>query len=214
MGKSINLIGGKFGRLTVIQEAGREKFGEILWLCKCDCGNEKITSSSRLRNGKCTSCGCYQKSVMAKAKRTHGMFGTRIYNTWSSMIQRCTNPHNAKYKNYGGRGISVCKQWSDSFETFYKWSIDNGYSDNLTIDRIDVNGNYEPANCRWAGIVDQENNRTNNVLITIDGVTKTRTEWCRINGIRPQTACQRVFNGWNEVDAVTIPVNRKRRKIN
>ena len=214
MGKCINLIGKRFGRLIVIQQAGREKFGEILWLCKCDCGNEKITSSSRLRKGKCTSCGCYQKEAIVKAKRKHGMFGTRIYSVWATMIQRCSNPHNSKYKNYGARGISVCKEWSDSFEAFYEWSMSNGYADNLTIDRINVDGNYEPANCRWIGMIDQENNRTNNVLITINGITKTRTEWCRINGIKPQIACQRVFSGWNEIDAVTKPVNKKRRKIN
>lgn len=212
MGKSINLIGKRFGRLVVIEEAGRDKFGEVQWLCRCDCGNSKTSSGSRLRKGKCTSCGCYQKEAIVRAKKKHGMFGTRIYNIWSSMLQRCTNPNNAKFKNYGGRGISVCDDWSNSFEAFYEWSMSNGYADNLTIDRIDVNGNYEPSNCRWIGMIDQENNRTNNVLITIGGVTKTRTEWCRINGIRPQTACQRIRYGWNEIDAVTMPVNRKRRK--
>ena len=123
MGKYVNLIGEHFGRLTVVEEVGRDKFGEKLWLCNCICGNTKTVPTSRLRQGHCTSCGCYQKECISKIHKKHGLFGTRLYNSWSSMVQRCTNPNNPKYKNYGKRGISICNEWRNSFKMISEWAF-------------------------------------------------------------------------------------------
>lgn len=147
----LNLAGKQFGRLKVIQEFGRDKQGRCDWLCKCECGNEVVVHSRHLVNGKTISCGCLQKELVSKRFSKHGL--TKEYknliNIWSSMNRRCSNSADNAYKNYGGRGIKVCNEWKNSVESFCDWAIHNGYQRGLSIDRIDVNGNYEPSNCQW-----------------------------------------------------------------
>lgn len=162
-----DLTGKKFGRLTVIERSGSDKHGTPLWLCKCDCSNKKLVRGYDLVRGSTKSCGCLSSEMFVERHKKHGMKNTRLYEVWKSMRKRCFNPNSPNYKNYGGRGITICDEWKDSFKAFYDWAISSGYDSNAkrgeyTIDRIDVNGNYEPSNCRWLTIQEQQRNKRNN----------------------------------------------------
>lgn len=210
MSKVIDITGQRFGRLTVIGFDKQDEFRQYMWLCKCDCGNVVSIRGYSLRSGNTQSCGCIQKETNLKLRQTHGMTKTRIYNIWQSMKQRCSTPSVSCYKYYGGRGISVCDEWQ-SFEPFYQWAISNGYADNLTIDRIDVNGNYEPINCRWITIQEQQRNKRGNHHITFNGETKTLQEWADGLGIHHVTLLERL-NRWGSVEeALTIPKGGKQK---
>lgn len=165
MGKFIDLTGQKFGKLTVLKRIddhitkGGQHF--TMYLCKCDCGNEIKVLAHRLRQGKTQSCGCLKKEAqkrLIKFNTTHNNSNTRLYRIWSHFKGRCNNPKDRAYEKYGGRGIKICEEWQE-FEPFYNWAMANGYNDTLTIDRIDVNGNYEPNNCRWTSYKTQARNR-------------------------------------------------------
>ena len=160
MAKVFDLNGKQFGRLTVICEGEKARSGERMWICKCSCGNiTKPIKSTCLRNGITQSCGCLHREIVSQAKATHQQSDTRLYSVWRGMKDRCFRPNAVNYKFYGGRGITVCDEWYNSFEAFYEWAMANGYAENLTIDRIDANGNYEPSNCRWITIQEQQRNR-------------------------------------------------------
>lgn len=140
---------------------------------------------------------------------THGKSGTRVYGIWCDMKKRCYNPKNKRYSRYGGRGISVCEEWKENFQMFYEWAMANGYTDELTIDRINVNGNYEPSNCRWVTVKEQQRNTSRNRFITVNGVTRTVSEWAEITGIHRDVIKDRLNKlHWTEEEAVTIPTMR------
>lgn len=194
----LDLKGQVFERLTVIEEAGRNTKKEILWKCKCSCGNTTEVTTYRLRKGETKSCGCLnydtdkrKTSEVGKANKVHGMSKTRVYKTYSGIKERCLNPNSKKYPDYGGRGITLSKEW-DSFEKFHQWSIENGYDEELTLDRIDVNGNYEPNNCRWVDMKIQSNNKRNNRYVEYNGITKTLAEWAEHFGIKRVTLASRL----------------------
>ena len=194
----------KFGRLTVIAEAGKDRHKKRLVRCKCDCGNEVVVNYRSLKTGNTTSCGCFHKEVIRSA-RTHGMTRSKLYNTWRAMKDRCLNPKATNFPNYGGRGITVCDEWLDS-EKFINWALRNGYEDGLTLDRIDNNGPYCPENCRWVSRLTQSNNKRNNRLLEFNRKIATVTEWARITGISEKTIRGRLANGWPIERVLTVPV--------
>lgn len=205
MPKFIDLSGQRFGRLTVLERAGRDKRGQTLWLCKCDCGNESIIRSSNLKRGISTSCGCFRNEKTSQRRKIHGQKHSRLYTIWGNMKKRCSSPNDPAFKYYGGREITVCVEWEKSFVAFRDWALSNGYADNLTIDRIDVNGNYCPENCRWADVQTQMNNTRRNHTITFNGETHTLSEWSRLSGINYMSLKTRLRRGWTIERALTTP---------
>lgn len=156
--KPLELAGQQFFRLTVVKRARPRADGAVWWECLCSCGNKKEFRGADLKRGFIKSCGCWNREVVIKRNKTHGRSHTRLYRIWQAMRDRTGNPRNSRFKYYGERGITVCPDWQE-FEPFAKWADANGYADNLSIDRIDVNGNYEPSNCRWATQAVQVQNR-------------------------------------------------------
>lgn len=201
-----DLTGKRFGRLTVI---GRDEYvgKSSFWLCRCDCGNLTSVRGGKLKDGGTKSCGCYRHECLTKQLKKHGCSKNRLYNIWTGMKQRCSNENSDSWNAYGERGIKVCDEWKESFVAFREWALSHGYSDDLTIDRIDADGNYEPSNCRWATIRQQANNKRNSSRIEINGIIKSLPEWCDIYKIKTVTAWRRIRNGWNPIDAFTIPTN-------
>lgn len=182
MPKLINIKGQKFGKWTVLEKSSKSK----KWVCRCECGNIKEVVGAQLRNGTSTNCGC------VGGHYKHGLKGTRIYNIWNAMKQRCNNPNTEGFKNYGGRGIKVCEEWEKDVKSFHDWAINNGYEDNLTLERNDINGNYEPFNCSWKTMKEQANNKRNNHLIEFEGQIKTISEWSEIKGISKELILERI----------------------
>jgi len=148
---------------------------------------------------------------MKEIHTTHGKSYTRLFNIWIGMRQRCRDTALPEYPRYGGRGIKVCSEWDENFETFEKWAYENGYDDSLTIDRIDVNGNYEPSNCRWITMFEQQSNKRSNILLTYKGETRTAKEWSRITNISYSALIQRVHRGWDVERVLTTPWKQRRR---
>lgn len=192
-------IGKRYGSLTVQAFDYDKEKKVVLWVCKCDCGNIRTVVPNLVKNGSVKSCKeCVQKTIIQNNKelnKTHGLSDTRIYHIWLGMRDRCKNPKNDSYKYYGGRGIKVCKEWNESFESFYKWVIENGYRDDLTIDRINNDGYYEPSNCRWATYKEQNNNKRKpkpRIYLTIDGIEKSLKEWSKESEFTTQAIVYRL----------------------
>jgi hypothetical protein len=192
----------KFGKLTVkykvIKKSGKGQ--RIYWYCECDCGGNTVVRSDNLTGGDTKSCGCIN------ANAYHHRRGHRLYGIWSGIKHRCSNPNNQSYFKYGGRGIIICEEWQNDFMNFYNWAMGNGYSDDLSIDRIDVNGNYEPSNCRWATAKVQANNRTNTRYIEIGNEIKPISEWSEISRVDTDTILIRYEKGIRGKDLLNPPL--------
>lgn len=190
MGKFKDITGQKFGRLTVIERLENDKWKQARWKCLCECGNYTICITRDLKKGAVKSCGCLHKEIVKKVNTKHGLKKTRLYRLWNTIKRRCYNKNSEKYKNYGGREITMCDEWKNDFKVFHDWAYANGYDENApkgscTIDRINVNGNYEPSNCRWTTNKEQQRNRSNNHFITYKGETHCISEWAEILDIKP-----------------------------
>lgn len=204
MAELIDLVGKKFGKLTVISFNKKEK-GHYYWNCICDCGKECVKDGDRLRRLETKSCGCYR----ADRVTTHGKHNSRIYRIWRDMKTRCSCPSAKAYERYGGGGINYIVEWED-FEPFYNWAINNGYKEGLTLDRIDYNGNYEPKNCRWATVKTQCRNTRVNKLITYKGETHCVAEWAEILGINQKLIYDRLRKNWTIEKVFETQLLRKR----
>lgn len=197
-----DLTGKRFGRLVALSYVGSIK-NTSTWLCRCDCGTEKNVSGPALRRGTSTSCGCFRESIRSDLHHIHGMTESVEYKTWTRMRSRCTSPTCREWPHYGGRGITICERW-EAFENFYQdmGPRPKGHS----IDRIDNDGNYEPANCRWATVDQQLRNKRTVTKITLNGETLCLAEWARRAGICYGTVAHRIKRGWSAEDAITKPV--------
>lgn len=208
MGKLVRLDGMRFNRLLVIERSGATTAdGNVIWKCVCDCGNEKNIKGRSLTSGATQSCGClhkeYREAKFKLVNVSHGMRRTPVYRSWMNMKARCLNPNHGAYKRYGGRGITVCARWIDSFENFYEDMGDR--PEGMTLDRERSDGNYEKANCRWATKTTQANNRSSNRMITFDGKHLSASEWARVTGLKPAVIIDRLNSGWTVERALTEP---------
>ena len=204
-----NVVGQRFGRLVVLENLGTKAHGSTLQRCVCDCGNIKDVPLSYLKSQHTRSCGCWA----VETHTTHGLSSSRLYGIHQGMLKRCYDKNLYAYKDYGARGITVCETWKNDFKTFYDWSMENGYSDNLTIDRIDVNGNYEPSNCRWIPMGEQSRNTRKNVYFTYNEETKIITDWVRELGIPPTTFRRRIKQN-RPIEEILYKGDLKCRKTN
>lgn len=187
-----DIAGQRFGKLIAIERCGTDKWQNALWKCKCDCGNETVVKCNNLRSGMTLSCGCLKRENALK----HGGSHTRLYRIWHGIIRRTEDSKRKEYANYGGRGIRMCQEWRNDFAAFREWALNNGYSDDLSIDRIDNNGDYTPSNCRWVSKYEQANNRTDTRYLTLNGITKSVREWADETGIPYARLKKRMRLGW------------------
>ena len=212
-----DISGKRFGRLVAIKPTGEKKENNYLWLCKCDCGKKIVTKGANLTSGGTQSCGCLRVEKITKHGGTH----ERLYKVYSSIKERCYNKNFPHYKNYGGRGIKMCEEWlgrNKGYYNFKKWAMANGYNElafkgECTIDRIDVNGDYEPNNCRWVGQKVQQNNRSNNKKIKYNGETKNLNEWCSILGYKENSISQLLKKGYTLEEIIDFRKNHTLSKL-
>lgn len=206
--KAEDLTGKRFGKLVVVSRAPDKDCStenrnrkRAMWNCVCDCGKETVKSGDNLRNGHTNSCGCIRYK--------HLMSRTRLYSIWRGIIERCTNKNHVFFHRYGGRGITVCDEWSTDFVPFMQWSYENGYSEGLTIDRIDNDGDYSPDNCRWVTMKVQRNNASTNKNLTFNGKTMNVTQWADELEVSRQALYSRLKKGWSVEETLSIPVTRE-----
>ena len=209
MKRNFNLTGKRFGRLIVIKSVHIKGIVKK-WLCICDCGKEALVRGHDLVSGNTSSCGCLHREQLIQNnkinKTTHGLTHTRLYRIWGGMRRRCYETSNKDYCRYGKRGITVSKEWMHDFQSFYDWAMLNGYEDNLTIDRINNEGNYKASNCKWATVKEQNNNRSTNHLITYNGKTLNIKQWADEIGINRVSLSHRINKpGWSIERALTEP---------
>lgn len=196
-----DLKGKRFGMWTVLEPFEKKKEGTY-WICRCDCGNISNVHGGNLIAGRSKSCGCQRGKQTISRFTKHKGSKTRLYVIYNGIKSRCFNKNNPAYYRYGGRGITMCEEWVNSFELFREWSLNNGYDDKLSIDRIDVNGNYEPNNCRWSTPKEQGNNTRKNLIFQIDGKQVTLSQLCEKANMKYSTVYYRINHGLSLQDAL------------
>lgn len=206
--KALDLIGKKFNRLLVVKKAGRKNY-KVMWECVCDCGNTTFVNTFYLINNKIRSCGCLHREQLIERNTTHNQRHTKLYETWKRMRDRCNRPNATQYKDYGGRGIKVCDEWDKNFQSFYNWAYQNGYNEDLTIDRIDNNKGYSPDNCRWATYKEQMRNKRTNHIITYKNQSKCISEWCEELNLSYSAVFGRLRRGWSIEKTFETPTIKK-----
>lgn len=198
----INITGDRYGMLTAVVFVERKNCHNF-WLCKCDCGVECVKTSNALRSGRVKSCGCSRGEFVRQSKLTHGMSqGCRLYKVWSAMRERCVSPGSSSYERYGARGICVCQEWQDSFESFVA-SVGERPSPDHSLERIDNNKGYEPGNVWWATRSQQARNRRDSFVVNYLGITANIADWEEITGVSPRRISDRVKKGWSLLRAMT-----------
>ena len=211
MGKVFDLAGKRFDRLCVIERVENNKYGNSVWLCQCDCGKQLRVRGDSLIKGNTKSCGCLRTEKVIERAKTHGKTNTKCYMEWANMKARCYNPNNKQYKDYGGRGITICDSWLNDFEAFYNYisTLPHFNEKGYTLNRIDNNGNYEPNNVEWADSITQANNKRNNHLITYNGKTQSLSQWAIEIGLNRSTLEQRINKyHWSIEKALTTPIKK------
>lgn len=203
LAKPLDIIGKRFGRLTVVclDKKGNTP-RKSMWLCKCDCGNTTSVLGSSLISGNTNSCGCLSREMIIARNTKHGLTYHPLYTVYRGIVQRCTYEKDSHYKFYGAKGITICKEWTDDFKSFYEWALSSGWKKGLTIDRIDNTKGYKPSNCRWVTLAEQSMHKTNNRYITYNGKTQTVTEWSREVGKCHKTITYRLDHGYSVKDAL------------
>ena len=210
-----DIIGKKFGKLTVIRLAEIKIINNrkrTFYECKCECGNIVIRNKDKLKEGRMSSCGCYPTGKML-AKHGLWSYDNKLYGVWQTMKARCFRKTCQKYKDYGARNITVCEEWKNDFKAFNDWAITNGYKEGLTIERIDVNGNYEPSNCKWITREEQAKNKRSNIFIEFNNETHCLKEWARILNLNYKALHSRLKNGWSVEKAFSTPTKTENRDI-
>lgn len=209
----IDIVGNQYNRLTVLQLDKKDEKHRLYWLCKCICGETKTIRGDRLKKGITKSCGCLHKEKLkqiAEERKSKGKLKKeRLYVIWIGIKQRCLNVNCNEYKRYGHKGIKICDSWLNDYQDFKKWSMKNGYKENLSIDRIDVYGNYEPSNCKWSDAKEQANNRTNNLNITFNNKTQTLAQWSEELNITYSCLYRRIKSNWSIEKAFNLNNNNE-----
>lgn len=209
MAKLMDLTGQRFGRLVALKYEGRTKSYQSRWLVLCDCGNQTIVLAGALKSKKTQSCGCLQRERTSKAKTTHGLYHdqnrrrSKLNRVWCTMKERCQNPNSKSFKDYGGRGITICDEWQ-KYQPFFVWAMLHGYQEGLQIERMNNDGNYEPDNCRWATKKEQGKNKRNNITISFNGKTQILREWADELQVDRRLLEARVKRGWPPERILTV----------
>ena len=202
----IDLTGLRYERWTVLEYMPTvRKDGKLrsAYLCRCECGNEAVIDANNLTRGKSKSCGCLRNELQSLKQRTHLESHSKLYGVWTAIKRRCYNKNSKEFYRYGGRGICMCEEWRSSYEAFRDWMLSKNYTEDLTIDRIDNDGDYTPDNCRLVTMKEQCNNRSSNRVFTWNGETHNVTEWSHIVGIPATKIFCRLYNGWSFERAIT-----------
>lgn len=208
MGKRLNPIGQRYGKLVIASETKPHRYPSgaprRMFVCKCDCGKEFVAYINLLRSGNTKSCGCIKSDKTRKLNLSHGKAHSPLYSKWKGIKDRCYNPNCDFYHRYGGRGIEVCEEWRNDFQAFYDWAITNGWQAGLTIERKDINKGYEPSNCEFIPMKMQARNRSTNIILNVFGERKPLVAWCEQLKLPYSKTYKKIYDGVDYMQALQL----------